>query len=90
MPSIDEVMAQFRAQAAKALDPDRSTVAEEIDAMEWQFSELARLITDLERLSCSTARESAAKMARRRLNTLVQRADRAKQISLGQRVTKQT
>lgn len=88
MPSIEELMAQYRDQAFKVLDPNRSTVAEELDAMEWQFSELARLITDLERQADRTAREFMAESARRHLNTIVQRAYRAKLVSLGQRVTK--
>ncbi|UDM18872.1 hypothetical protein [Vogesella sp. XCS3] len=89
MPGFDELMAQYRDQAAKELDPNRSTVAEEIDAMDWQLSELARLITDLERQTDRTAREFMANSARRHLDTLVQRVYRAKLISLGQRVTKQ-
>lgn len=90
MPSIDELMVQYRDQAARMLDPNRSTVAEEIDAMDWQFSELARLITDLEKQPDKTAREFAAKMARRHLDTLLQRAYRAKLIAQGQRITKST
>lgn len=88
MTGIDQFMAQFRDQAAKALDPDRSTVAEEVDAMDWSLSELARLITDLECLDDSTAREFTAKSARRHLNNVCQRAYRAKLIASGQRVTK--
>lgn len=49
---------------------------------------LARLITDLERQADRTAREFMAEAARRHLNTIVQRAYRAKLVSLGQRVTK--
>lgn len=90
MSSIDELMAQYRDQAIKALDPNRSTVAEEIDAMDWQFSELARLITAIEKQSDKTAREFAAKTARRHLETLVQRAYRAKLIAQGKRITKST
>lgn len=90
MPGFDEFMLQFRQQAAKVLDPDASTVGIEIDAMDWQFSELVRLITDLERHEDKTARECAAKLARMHLNTLVQRAYRAKLIAGGQRITKST
>lgn len=88
MAAFDEMMAQLRAQAAENLDPDRSTVPDEIDAMDWQFSQLARLITDLENYQDKGARGYAARSARRHLDTLVQRAFRAKLIAQGQRVTK--
>ncbi len=29
-------------------DPNRSTILEELDAMDWQFSQLARLLTEIE------------------------------------------
>lgn len=69
-------------------DENRSSVGEEIDAMDWQFSQLARLLTDLEKQPDASSREYIAKEARRRLDTLVQRAYRAKQIARGLRVPK--
>lgn len=69
-------------------DENLSSVAEEIDSMDWHFSELARLITDLEKQPSASSRESMAKEARLRMNTLVQRAYRAKQVSSGLRVYK--
>lgn len=69
-------------------DKNRSSVCEEIDAMDWQFSELARLLTELEKQPDACGRGYMAKEARRRLDTLVQRAFRAKQIARGLRVPK--
>jgi hypothetical protein len=60
-----------------------SSVVEEVDAMDWQFSELARLITDLETQPSASSRACMAKVARRHLDTLVQRAFRAKQVAGG-------
>lgn len=74
-------------QEAKA-DSNRSSVGDEIDAMDWSFSELSRLLTDLEKEPNASAREYIAKTARRRLDTLVQRAFRAGQIARGIRVPK--
>lgn len=88
MHSIEELMAQYRDQATKLLDPHRSTIVDEIDAMDWLFSELARLISELEDCMDRPAREYRAKVAKRHLDALVLRANRAKLISLGQRVTK--
>lgn len=88
MSGYDRFISQLRDQVAKALDPNRSSVADEIDAMDWQFSELARLITDLENQSDKSLREITAKSARYRLDVILQRAYRAKIISQGQRVTK--
>jgi hypothetical protein len=88
VPAFEEMMARLRDHASRALDPTRSTVQEEIDAMDWQFGELARRISELESSQDRTAREFAAKAARRHLDTLVQRAHRAKLIAQGLRVTK--
>jgi hypothetical protein len=90
MTSFDEMMARLRTLAGDAPDPTCSTVGEEIDAMDWQFSELARRITELESYQDETAREYAAKAARRHLDVLVQRAYRAKLIAQGQHVAKPT
>ncbi|WP_219096288.1 hypothetical protein [Pseudomonas sp. UMAB-40] len=70
------------------LDKTRSTVGEEIDAMDWEFSNLARLLTELETQPDESTRTFIAKEARRRLDRLVQRAYRAKQITCGLKVTK--
>lgn len=67
---------------------DLSSVVEEVDAMDWQFSELGRLISDLEKQPSASSREFIAKQARRRLDTLVQRAFRARQVSMGMLVHK--
>lgn len=56
--------------------------------MDWHFSQLAGLLTDLEKQPDASAREYIAKEARRRLDTLVQRAYRANQIARGLRVPK--
>lgn len=72
----------------KPADPDRSTVVDEVDAMDWDFSELAKLLTQLEEQPSLSSRQFIVKEARRRLDTLVQRAYRAKQIARGLRVTK--
>lgn len=90
MTSFEKMMAGLRAYAVQALDPTRSSVGEEIDAMDWQFGELARRITELERCDDKTAREYSAKAARRHLDVLVQRAYRAKLISQGQRIPRAT
>lgn len=71
-------------------DPSRSTVLDELDAMGWQFSQLARLITEIERAQDASERGFAAREARRRLDTLVQRSHRANQIARGLRVPKAT
>lgn len=88
MSDYDRFITQLRDQVAKALDPNRSSVADEIDAMDWHFSELARLITDLVAQQDKALREVTADTARYRLNIIFQRAYRAKLISQGQRVTK--
>lgn len=67
-------------------DSNRSTVVEEIDAMDWQFSNLFRLIAEMEGQNSESSREYLAKEARRRLDTIVQRAYRAKQVARGLRV----
>jgi hypothetical protein len=87
--AFQQFIQPFRKQAVATLDPDASTVEIEIDGMDWHFSELARLITDLERLDDQSARASAAKMARFRLDKLLNNAYRAKEIARGQRVVKQ-
>jgi hypothetical protein len=69
-------------------DENRSTLGEEIDAMDWDFSNLSRLLTELEKQPDESTRAYMVKDARRRLNNLVQRAYRAKQISRGLRVPK--
>lgn len=69
-------------------DINRSSVGEEIDAMDWEFSNLSRLLTELEKQPDESSRGFMVKEARRCLDTLVQRAFRAKQISRGLRVTK--
>jgi len=89
MSAFKRFMQPFRKLAIATLDPDASTVEIEIDAMDWHFSELARLISDLERLDDQSARASAAKMARFRLDKLLNNAYRAKVIGSGQRVVKQ-
>lgn len=71
-------------------DPHRSTVSEELDAMDWQHRELARLLSEIERSPHPSFREDQINEARRRLNTLVQRVFRAKQIARGLRVPKAT
>lgn len=71
-------------------DNSRSSVGEEIDAMDWEFSNLSRLLTELVEQPDTSSREFIVKEARRRLDTLAQRAYRAKQLSRGLRVLKVT
>jgi hypothetical protein len=71
-------------------DGDRSSVSEEIQAMDWDFSNLSRLLGELESQPDASSRVFIVKEARRRLNNLVQRAYRADQLSRGLRVTKAT
>lgn len=86
--AFEQMMAQFRDMAAKAADPNCSSVTEELDAMEWQFSELARQLTEIDASTNATVRQYGVEGARRCLGTLVQRAYRAKLIAQGHRVTK--
>lgn len=74
----------------KPHDVDRSSVTEEVQAMDWDFSNLSRLLGELESQPDESSRGFIVKEARRRLNNLVQRAYRAEQLSRGLRVTKAT
>lgn len=69
-------------------DPNRSTIHEELDAMDWQFSQLARLLTEIEGAPDAHGRGCSLREARRRLDTLLQRSYRANQIARGLRVPK--
>lgn len=69
-------------------DPNRSTIIEELDAMDWQFSQLARLLTEIEGTPDAHGRGCSVREARRRLDTLLQRSYRAKQVARGLRVPK--
>ncbi|ELG7182301.1 TPA: hypothetical protein ACP3ZG_004803 [Pseudomonas aeruginosa] len=69
-------------------DPNRSTILEELDAMDWQFSQLARLLTEIEKTPDAYGRDISVREARRRLDTLLQRSYRANQIARGLRVPK--
>jgi len=69
-------------------DPNRSTILEELDAMDWQFSQLARLLTEIEGTPDAHGRACSVREARRRLDTLLQRSYRANQIARGLRVPK--
>lgn len=65
-------------------DPARSTVEEELEALDLQISELATLLTELE--SAQRCEVDIVGRARRRLNTMLQRSYRAQQIARGLRV----
>ncbi|RRS16532.1 hypothetical protein IPC1147_33560 [Pseudomonas aeruginosa] len=65
-------------------DPARSTVAEELEALDLQICELAMLLTELE--SAQRCEMDIVSRARRRLNTMLQRSYRAQQIVRGLRV----
>lgn len=54
--------------------------------MDWQVSELSKLLTELEQLSDESGKAIVVKQARRRLNLLLQRSHRAQQIARGLRV----
>ena len=71
-------------------DENRSSVGEEVAAMDWDFSNLGRLLSELEAQPDQYARACMVKEARRRLDKLVQRAYRAQQIASGLRVLKVT
>lgn len=84
----EDYLRELRQQARTALDPDASTVAEELKALDWQLSELARVLTDIENSRGSDPH--AVARARRFLDTAAQRSHRAQQIARGLRVPKAT
>lgn len=77
-----------KVRSIRPYDPNRSTILDELDAMDWQFSQLARLLTEIEGTPDAAARGCSLREARRRLDTLVQRTYRANQIARGLRVPK--
>jgi hypothetical protein len=79
---------QMRKSAQAALDPERSSVEEELKALDWQLAEIARLLGDIERFKGDDG--YSIKQARRHLDTALQRSHRAQQIARGIRVTKAT
>lgn len=85
--SFDQFMKDMRVKAESISDPDRSTVEEELDALDWQLCEIARTLTEAESAN-HTVREYAIKAARRHLDTAIQRSHRAKQIAKGLKVPK--
>lgn len=72
--------------AQAALDPERSSVEEELKALDWQLGEIARLLGDIERFKGDDGH--SIKQARRHLDTALQRSHRAQQIARSIRVTK--
>lgn len=80
-------MSRVREQAERMSDPDRSTVEEELKALDWQLSEIARCLSEIESGNRAGG-DHAIKRARRHLDTALQRSHRAKQISIGIRVPK--
>lgn len=84
----EEYLNELRKQARAALDPDASTVTEELKALDWQLSELARALTDFERSRGSDPH--AIDRARRYLDCAAQRSHRAQLIAQGVRVPKAT
>lgn len=83
--SFDQFMKDMRVKAESISDPDRSTIEEELDALDWQLREIARTLTEAESPN-QTVREYAIKAIRRHLDTAIQRSYRAKQIAKGLRV----
>lgn len=79
---------QMRKAAQAAIDPERSSVEEELKALDWQLAEIARLLGDIERFKGDDGH--SIKQARRHLNSALQRSHRAQQIAHGIRVTKAT
>lgn len=86
-PSLERIITKIREDAQKVLDPDRSTIKEELDALDWQLSEIARHLSDMEKFN-DAGKEYAIAQARRCLNTSIQRSYRAKQLADGLRVLK--
>lgn len=74
----------------KNTEPNYSTVVDELNALDWQLSEIGRSLNSIEMRKDATGRESEIRMARHRLNTAVQRSHRAQQIASGLRVPKST
>jgi hypothetical protein len=71
-------------------DGDRSTVGEEVEAMDWEISNIFRLLSELEKQPNESSRGFMVAEAKRRLNKVTARAYRAEQLSRGLRVTKVT
>lgn len=46
--SFDQFMKDMRVKAESISDPDRSTIEEELDALDWQLREIARTLTEVE------------------------------------------
>lgn len=67
-------------------DPNRATISEELEALDWQVCELARLLTEVEQSRDETGKAYAVEQARRHLNALLQRSYRAQQIARGLKV----
>lgn len=79
---------QIRRQAQATLDPNRSTVEEELQALDWQLRNVALILRDIER--SKGVDPIALNRAVEHLDTAVQRSHRAQQIAKGLRVTKAT
>lgn len=84
---FDHFMKRVLHLAPPPEDPNLSTVGEELKALDWQLSELARTLTDV--AGCDgSSRDYAIKRARRHLDTAIQRSFRAQQIAQGLKVPK--
>ena len=70
-------------------DKERSTVEDELNALDFQLGEIAKQLSNIEEWDDS-GRAHAIKTARRALDTAAQRSYRAKQIAQGLKVNKPT
>lgn len=86
IPSPTSVLAS--AASTDQTDPELSSVAEEVDAIEWPLGEIAKALTEMQTQPSTSERSHIAKRARSYLDTVLLRAFRAKQISQGLRVHK--
>lgn len=88
VPGLSQLMAKIRLQAQKALDPDLSTIKDELSALDWQLSEIARILHEVAKCRDETGRVGLIASARRCLDRAVQRSYRATQLHEGLRVFK--
>ena len=71
----------------RPVESDRSTVSEELDALDWSLQQIAERLSLIEGFSTPDG-GYAVESARRYLNDALQRSHRAKQVSRGLKVYK--
>lgn len=72
----------------KGVDPNRSSVDEELKTFDWHVSQMALILSSIENCKDDTGRQSEIARMRRRLDAVAQRSYRAQQIASGLHVPK--